>query len=219
MKRTFDTFCSGIGLMMLVPLLALVFLSIRLLDGTPALFRQERVGKNGERFTILKFRTMALPEVRPSTGLTVGNDLRITNLGRWLRKLKIDELPQLWNVLRGEMSLVGPRPEIPKYADHYPQDLSKVLDYRPGITDPASLHFRNESELLNGHADPERFYVEKLLPAKLRISLSYAERATVWTDIGVVIQSVACFAPCAFALLPPSATTRTAALSPASREG
>lgn len=154
----------------------------------PALFRQQRVGQGGRLFTIHKFRTMRVDGA--GLGLTVGDDARITRAGRWLRRLKLDELPQLWDVLRGAMSLVGPRPDLPEYVARYPEPLrQQVLAVRPGITDPASLAFRDEAALLAAAADPEREYLERILPAKLRLSADYARHATLATDLRLMART------------------------------
>jgi lipopolysaccharide/colanic/teichoic acid biosynthesis glycosyltransferase len=154
----------------------------------PALFRQVRVGRHGVLFTIHKFRTMA--NAAGGLGLTVGQDARITRAGQVLRRLKLDELPQLWDVLRGAMSLVGPRPDLPQYVERYPELLrQQVLAVRPGITDPASLTYRNESELLAQELDPERAYFEQILPRKLQMSAAYANNATLVTDLRLLART------------------------------
>ena len=186
-KRMFDLLGAAVALLLLAPLLAAVACWIKLDSPGPALFRQQRVGRHGRLFAIHKFRTMAADAVQRGPQLTVGNDLRITRAGSFLRRSKIDELPQLIDVLAGHMSLVGPRPELPAYVAHYPAELrDKVLAVRPGITDPVSLELADESELLGRAADPEREYVEVLLPTKLRAAVAYAERATLWTDLQVI---------------------------------
>jgi len=186
-KRVFDLLGATLALALLWPLFAVVALWIRLDSPGPVMFRQQRVGRHGRLFAIHKFRTMV--EDAPQRGLqiTVGDDPRITRAGAFLRRSKIDELPQLLDVLAGHMSLVGPRPELPAYVAHYPAGLrDKVLAVRPGITDPVSLELADESELLGRAADPEREYVEVLLPQKLRAAAAYAERATLWTDLQVI---------------------------------
>lgn len=184
-KRLFDLLLSASGLALLAPVLLLVAVWIRLDSSGPALFRQERVGRAGRLFTIHKFRTMRVDGA--GLGLTVGRDVRITRAGEVLRRYKIDELPQLWDVLRGAMSLVGPRPDLPQYVARYPAALRDVvLSARPGITDPASLAFRNEAELLAKAADPEREYVEHILPAKLQLSADYVRQASLWTDLRLI---------------------------------
>ncbi|MFG6486778.1 sugar transferase [Roseateles sp. BYS78W] len=187
-KRLFDVLCSALGLLLLAPALLLIALWIKLDSKGPALFRQTRVGRYGVPFTIHKFRTM---RVEPGAAITVGVDPRITRAGRVLRASKLDELPQLWDVLRGAMSLVGPRPELPRYVELYPQDLrERVLSVRPGVTDPASLAFSHEAELLAAASDPEREYREVILPAKLRLSADYAAKASLVTDLRLILRTL-----------------------------
>ena len=184
-KRLFDLLGAAAALLLLSPLLLLVALAIKLDSPGPVFFRQQRVGRRGVPFSIHKFRTM----VHGAGGLplTVGDDRRVTRVGAWLRRTRIDELPQFIDVLQGTMSLVGPRPEVPRYVAFYPPALrERALAVRPGITDPASLAFIDEGALLARAADPEREYIEVVLPAKLRQAAEYAERATLWTDLGVL---------------------------------
>ena len=188
-KRLFDLCVSVGALLLLSPLLLLVALAVKLDSPGPVFFRQQRVGRHGVPFSIHKFRTMhhgagGLP-------LTVGADTRITRVGGFLRRTRIDELPQFIDVLQGTMSVVGPRPEVPRYVAHYPPALrARALAVRPGITDPASLAFIDEAGLLAGAADPERTYIEVILPAKLQQAADYAERATLWTDTLVLWRTV-----------------------------
>ena len=191
MKRTIDLAGALLGLLVSAPLWGLIALAIRLQDGGPVFFRQERVGRDGI-FRIWKFRTMRAAAGAP---ITAGHDARITPIGRWLRRCKLDELPQLLNVAAGEMSLVGPRPELPRFVAGYTPEERTLLHYRPGITDPASLRFRDEAALLRTATDPIRTYQEHILPQKLRISLAYARRATVWTDLGVLLSTVRILLP------------------------
>ena len=186
-KRMFDLLGAALALALLWPLLVAVGLWIKLDSPGPAMFRQQRVGRHGRLFEIHKFRTMVVDAPQRGPQLTIGDDPRITRAGAFLRRSKIDELPQLLDVLAGHMSLVGPRPELPAYVAHYPAVLrDKVLAVRPGITDPVSLDLADESDLLGRAADPEREYVEVLLPRKLRAAAAYAERATLWTDLQVI---------------------------------
>jgi lipopolysaccharide/colanic/teichoic acid biosynthesis glycosyltransferase len=185
-KRTLDVVGASLGLVALAPLLVPVAVLIKLQDGGPVFFRQVRVGRHGRRFRIWKFRTMVVDAERLGGTLTVGDDPRITGVGRVLRATKLDELPQLLNVLAGEMSLVGPRPEVPQYVALYGLAESKVLDLVPGITDPASIEYSNESSRLARAADPERFYAEQLMPEKIRLNLEYAARATIWSDLMMI---------------------------------
>src|SRR5262249_23288741 len=152
-----------------LPLIGLASVLIKVYSPGPILFRQRRVGKNGHEFSILKFRTMVNGADRIGKGITADDDPRVTSVGAFLRKWKLDELPQLWNVLKGEMSLVGPRPELPAYVRQYTSSQMRVLLMRPGITDPATLRYRHEGRILEGSSDPERLYREKILPDKLSL--------------------------------------------------
>lgn len=187
LKRGFDLLAALAGLLLLAPLLLVVALFIKLDTPGPVFFRQERVGRHGRLFKIFKFRTMAVQQPSDAAQLTVAGDARITRTGRWLRRYKLDELPQLIDVLRGTMSLVGPRPEVPRYVAQYPAEWrSRVLSVRPGITDFASVHYRDENELLAKAADPEREYIEVILPSKLRYALHYVDNLTLADDIKVL---------------------------------
>ncbi|MDN3545737.1 MAG: sugar transferase [Roseateles asaccharophilus] len=193
-KRAFDLLLSALGLLLLAPVLLLIALWVKLDSPGPVFFRQERVGRFGRPFFIHKFRTMRVDNA--GLQITVGVDPRITRAGRVLRAAKLDELPQLWDVLRGAMSLVGPRPEVPRYVALYPPKLREiVLSVRPGITDPASLSFRNESELLAAAADPEREYVEVVMPTKLRLAAAYVRRATLRSDLRVILATLGALRP------------------------
>jgi lipopolysaccharide/colanic/teichoic acid biosynthesis glycosyltransferase len=184
-KRLFDIVGAALALTVLSPLLLLIALRIKLDSPGPVFFRQQRVGQFGAPFQIHKFRTMA--HGAPGLEITVGADPRITRVGAWLRRTRIDELPQFIDVLTGKMSLVGPRPEVPRYVAQYPAALrDRVLAVRPGITDPASLASLDESEQLALAADPEREYIERILPAKLQRSVAYAEQASLRTDVAVL---------------------------------
>jgi lipopolysaccharide/colanic/teichoic acid biosynthesis glycosyltransferase len=190
MKRAFDIVLSIFGLMVLGPLLAVIAAHIVLFDGRPVFFCQERIGYRGKPFRIWKFRTMVRDAERLGAPLTVGRDPRITRLGHWLRKTKLDELPQLWNVLVGEMSFVGPRPEVEQYVRCYTPAQCQVLDLKPGITDAASIAYRDESELLEGFENPEQAYVERIIPAKIRLNLEYARRANVLRDCVIIVRTL-----------------------------
>lgn len=190
MKRTFDFLAAGMGLILLSPLMVLVAILTRFYDGGAALFIQERIGLDGRIFRMFKFRSMVVGGPGKGSAITVGGDSRITPLGHWLRKCKLDELPQLWNVFRGEMSLVGPRPEVPQYVALYTSEQRAVLSLRPGITDPASLAFFDESELLARSSNPERFYREHIMPEKIRLNLEYASRANLVTDILLILATI-----------------------------
>ena len=186
MKRVVDVALSVLALALLWPLGLVIAAAVTLGDGGPAFFRQERVGRGGRTFRMWKFRTMIVGAERSGRHLTVGDDPRVTRVGAVLRRTKLDELPQLFNVLRGEMSLVGPRPEVPRYVAFYNAEQRPVLRLTPGITDPASLRYRDESEELAGSAEPERMYVEHIMPEKIRLNLAYAARATWRSDLGVI---------------------------------
>lgn len=184
-KRLFDLVLGSCALLLFAPLMLVIALRIKLDSPGPVLFRQERVGRGGRVFRIHKFRTMT--SGCSGSLLTVGDDARITRAGRWLRASRFDELPQLFDVLAGHMSLVGPRPEVPRYVALYPAALREaVLSVRPGITDPASLANLDETERLARAADPEREYVEVLMPAKLAHAAAYARHATLATDLRVI---------------------------------
>jgi lipopolysaccharide/colanic/teichoic acid biosynthesis glycosyltransferase len=178
--RLLDVTGALIALIVLAPLFALAALLILLTDGRPILFRHGRIGRNGERFLILKFRTMRTGS--SGLALTTSKDGRVTKAGAWLRRLKIDELPQLVNVLRGEMSLIGPRPEAPEYVEFDDGRWRKVLAVRPGITDLATLAFRNEEEILGPASDPDAYYRSVILPEKLRLNISYQQSRTLVRD-------------------------------------
>ncbi len=184
-KRLFDVCGAGLALLLLLPLLLAVALWVRLDSPGPVFFRQERVGRHGALFRIHKFRTMR--HGASGLALTVGADPRITRAGAFLRRTRLDELPQFIDVLQGTMSLVGPRPEVPRYVAHYPPALrERALAVRPGITDPASLDYIDEASLLAAAADPERAYIEHILPRKLQRAAAYAEQATLATDVRVL---------------------------------
>ncbi|MEO5735402.1 MAG: sugar transferase [Rubrivivax sp.] len=184
-KRLFDAIGSALALLLLTPLLLVVAAVVKLDSPGPVLYRQVRIGRHGAPFRIHKFRTMTAGA--PGLPLTVGDDPRITRAGHLLRRTRLDELPQLLDVLRGAMSLVGPRPEVPRYVAHWPPALrERALSVRPGLTDPSSLLFIDEAALLARAADPEREYIDVILPAKLQRAADYAERATLASDIGVL---------------------------------
>ena len=189
-KRLFDVVSAFVGLLVFgLPMLA-VAAWIRLDSPGPVFFRQERVGRFGRLFRIHKFRTMRTDAEALGPQLTVGEDRRITRAGSFLRAHRLDELPQFLDVLRGDMSLVGPRPEVPRFVDQYPPALrDRVLAVRPGMTDPASLEFRDEAERLARAADPEREYLDIILPAKLARSAEYADRASLWTDLRILART------------------------------
>ena len=187
-KRLLDFSAALLGLLLLAPAFGLIAAAIKLESRGPVFFRQERVGRHGRPFRIFKFRTMAAGTVAAAgPQITVAGDTRVTRVGAWLRRFKLDELAQLIDVLRGTMSLVGPRPEVPRFVEHYPPEWrERLLSVRPGITDFASVRFRDEGELLAGSVDPEREYIEVVLPAKLQYALDYVDNPTLGTDLRVL---------------------------------
>lgn len=190
-KRAVDLLIASCGLVVLAPLMALIALAIKLDSPGPVFFRQERVGRHGRPFRIHKFRTMVADAPQRGLPLTVGDDARITRVGRWLRQRRLDELAQLIDVVKGDMSLVGPRPELPRYVALYPRAMrERILSVRPGLTDPASLAHMDESAHLARADDAEREYVEVLLPAKLRMSAEYAAQASVASDLRLLLRTV-----------------------------
>ncbi len=190
-KRLFDVIVSALLLLLLAPLGLLLAAAIKLDSPGPVFFRQERVGLHGRLFRIHKFRTMVADAPAQGPALTVGQDARITRLGRWLRRSKLDELAQLIDVLRGDMSLVGPRPEVPRYVAQYPTALrERVLSVRPGITDPVSLAHVDEADELAQTSDPERHYIEVVMPRKLQAAAAYAQQATLWSDLAVIAKTL-----------------------------
>lgn len=190
MKRIFDVAVSAFALAALSPLLLIVALLIKLTSKGPILFEQERIGKDFRPFQIYKFRTMVRDAPRLGGQLTAGHDPRITRVGQMLRKTKLDELPQLFNVLKGDMSLVGPRPEVGRYVEMFPQDYQEILKARPGITDLASLKYRHESEILGKAADPEEEYVKVILPAKIQLNKEYIQRSSFLLDLGLISKTL-----------------------------
>ncbi len=190
-KRLFDLGFTVPGLLVLAPLLAAIALWVKLDSPGPVFFRQTRVGLKGKLFRIYKFRTMVADAERLGRPLTVGADARITNSGAFLRKYKLDELAQLFNVLAGDMSLVGPRPEVPKYIALYPDAVRQaVLSVRPGITDFAAIEYKDENALLAGAADPERVYVERILPAKQAYYLKYVAEQNLLLDLRLILATL-----------------------------
>ncbi|MEO8587912.1 MAG: sugar transferase [Flavobacteriales bacterium] len=185
-KRAFDLFVSATALLVLLPLFVLLAVAVALGSPGGAFFRQIRVGKDGRTFELLKFRSMR-PGSEAQGQITVGGrDPRITDVGRFLRKSKLDELPQLWNVFVGDMSIVGPRPEVPKYVALYTPEQRRVLSMRPGITSLASIAYINENEVLGQSADPERTYVEEVMPAKLKLDLEYVGIRSMALDMRII---------------------------------
>jgi lipopolysaccharide/colanic/teichoic acid biosynthesis glycosyltransferase len=191
-KRLLDLIVAGSGLVLLAPLFALIAVAIRLDTEGPVVFRQERVGRGGSTFRIHKFRTMVVDAERLGPQVTAGVDPRVTRVGAFLRRYRLDELPQLIDVLSGDMSLVGPRPEVPQYVLAYPPQLkAKILSVRPGITDPVAVEFLDESARLGAARNPEREYIEHILPVKLTKYADYIDRRTCWSDLAIVFATLA----------------------------
>jgi lipopolysaccharide/colanic/teichoic acid biosynthesis glycosyltransferase len=189
-KRLFDWLASGLGLLVLAPLFLMLALWIKLDSLGPVFFRQERVGQNGRLFRIHKFRTMVIDAERRGLQITVGTDARVTSVGHWLRKYKLDELPQLLDVWLGHMSLVGPRPEVQRYVACYPADLRAiVLSVRPGITDRAAIEFKDENVILGNAVDPHTAYMNEVLPIKLRYYVEYVNTRSFWGDISLILKT------------------------------
>jgi lipopolysaccharide/colanic/teichoic acid biosynthesis glycosyltransferase len=191
LKRAFDLLVTIPGLLLLSPLFLLIALWIKLDSHGPVFFRQTRIGKGEEPFRIFKFRTMVSDAERRGSLVTAGRDSRITRSGRVLRKLKLDELPQLFNVLRGEMSLVGPRPEVARYVALYTPEQKRVLTVPPGITGLTQVVFRDEETLLQGRTDVEKFYLDVVMPAKLKLDLSYIDTRSLGRDLQLIFQTFA----------------------------
>jgi lipopolysaccharide/colanic/teichoic acid biosynthesis glycosyltransferase len=183
-----DRIAAFLAAALLSPLFVALAATIACRDGRPILFRQQRVGLGGKPFEILKFRSMGISNSGPLTSRS--GDKRVTANGKFLRRWKLDELPQLWNVVRGDMRFVGPRPELKRYVDLYDKNQRAVLEYTPGITDVASLTFRDEESLLASAQDPQRYYVEELMPEKIRLNLAYAIRRNIWSDLCMIANTV-----------------------------
>jgi len=182
---------SFILLVILSPVMVIAAVCVRLGSEGPVIYRAQRVGRGGKVFSLYKFRTMRPDADKSGQGITTANDERVTGVGKWFRKLKVDELPQLVNVLKGDMSLVGPRPEDPRYVALYTEQQKRVLDVKPGITSEASVRYRSEEEMLAG-ADWETAYVNTIMPDKLRIELEYLEHRTLWSDLRVLWRTAVC---------------------------
>ena len=189
MKRLFDIVASGIGLVLLGPLFLVLAIWIKMDSKGPVFYRQVRVGKNNKNFRILKFRSMHVGAVKGSLVTIGGRDSRITRSGYYIRKYKFDEIPQLINVLIGDMSLVGPRPEVRYYVNYWTSEQMHVLDVRPGITDPASIKFRNENELMEKAEAPEDYYINVIMQEKIKLYLEYVENASFWYDIKLIFMT------------------------------
>ena len=185
-----DIVISGCALAVIWPVLLLIALAIKIDDPGPVFYRQVRVGRNGKEFRIFKFRTMIVDADKKGLAITVGRDNRITRMGRLLRKTKLDELAQLINVFTGEMSFVGPRPEVPKYVNMYTPYQRQVLLVRPGITDYASIAYRNENDLLEGADDPERMYIDVIMPDKIELNMKYLREISPMADIKLIFSTI-----------------------------
>jgi lipopolysaccharide/colanic/teichoic acid biosynthesis glycosyltransferase len=190
MKRLFDIIASFFGIIILSPLLIFIGLWVGLSSKGGVFYKQIRVGKNNKDFKLYKFRSMRVNSDKQGL-LTVGSkDSRITKAGYFIRKYKIDELPQLFNVLKGDMSFVGPRPEVRRYVDLYSKEQMKVLSVRPGITDPASIKYRNENDILSSASNPEEYYIQHIMPDKLKINIDYINKRTFVKDIKIIFQTI-----------------------------
>ena len=189
MKRLFDIVASGIGLVLLSPLFLVLAIWIKMDSKGPVFYRQLRVGKNNKNFRILKFRSMHVGADKGSLVTIGGRDSRITRSGYYIRKYKFDEIPQLINVFIGDMSLVGPRPEVRYYVNYWTSEQMHVLDVRPGITDPASIKFRNENELMEKAEAPEDYYINVIMQEKIKLYLEYVENASFWYDIKLIFMT------------------------------
>lgn len=187
LKRIYDVIFSAIGLIALSPFFAVIAILIKADSPGPIFFKQTRVGKNGAFFNIYKFRKMYMDAGDKGLKITTSNDARITDFGKILRKYKLDEFPQLWNVLKGDMSIVGPRPETPNYVEYYSEEQRKILELRPGITDYASVEFINEGDLLEKCDDPNKYYIETLIPLKIQRNMDYMQDISIRTDIRIIL--------------------------------
>lgn len=189
MKRIFDIVASGLGLIVLSPLFLVLAVWIKLDSKGPVFYRQVRVGYKNKNFRIFKFRSMRVGADKGSLVTIGGHDPRVTRSGYFIRKFKFDELPQLINVFLGDMSLVGPRPEVRHYVDYWTPEQMHVLDVRPGITDPASIKFRNENELMEKAKDPEKYYIEVIMQEKIKLYLEYVEKHSFFYDLGLIFKT------------------------------
>lgn len=190
LKRTFDIVVSFIGLLILSPIFLIIAIAIKLDSKGPVFFKQERIGKDGKEFRIFKFRTMVVDAEKKGMQITVDGDSRITKLGHFLRKSKIDELPQLINVLIGDMSFVGPRPEVPKYVAMYDENQRSILKIRPGITDIASIEYRDENLLLAKSKNPEETYIQEIMPRKIELNVEYIKKISLTYDIRLILKTI-----------------------------
>lgn len=189
LKRIFDIVFSIFGILFFLPVFIIIGVLIKLDSKGEIIFKQIRVTKNGKEFKIYKFRTMR-EDTENNKQITIGKDSRITKIGNFLRKTKLDELPQLFNIIKGEMSFVGPRPEVPKYVAYYTDEQKEILKVRAGITDYASIYFSNESEILGQQSDPEKYYIEEIMPHKIKLNKKYIDNMGIITDIKIIILTI-----------------------------
>lgn len=189
-KRWFDIAASLIGLILLSPVFIVISLLIKLVDGGPIFYKQERIGKDFRPFLLIKFRTMTVDADKMGPSVTAGDDRRVTKIGKFLRKTKLDELPQLLNVLKGDMSIVGPRPEVEKYVKEYEDDYKHILRVKPGITDYATVEYRNEEEILKAFVNPEEGYIREILPKKIKLYRKYIAEMGFKTDLKIIINTI-----------------------------
>jgi len=190
LKRVFDLFVSFTGLVVFLPIFIVLGISIKINDRGPVFFRQKRIGRGGIPFELYKFRSMKVTASADGQLFEPGNTSRTTSFGRILRRTKLDELPQFYNVLKGDMSLVGPRPEVEKWIACYPEKWQKILTIKPGITDRSSIEFRNEEELLSGSSDPEKSYLNEILPRKLDLCIQYVDNHSIAGDIRIIFLTI-----------------------------
>jgi len=189
-KRWFDFFAALIGLAILSPIFILLSMVVKLTSKGPVFFKQERIGKNFVPFKMIKFRSMIVNDAKNHQLVTSSGDPRITSVGKFLRRYKLDELPQLVNVMMGDMSLVGPRPEVMRYIEHHKKEYEFILSIQPGITDNAAIAFRNEEDILAQYEDPETAYIEKIMPKKIALYKAYIQKRTFLNDIGLILKTI-----------------------------
>jgi lipopolysaccharide/colanic/teichoic acid biosynthesis glycosyltransferase len=185
-KRIFDVVASIIGLIVLLPVFIVIAILIKLNDKGPIFYKQKRIGQNFKPFELLKFRTMVVNADKIGPAVTKDGDQRITKIGKFLRKTKLDELPQIWNVIRGDMSIVGPRPEVEKYIQYYKDDYKEILKFKPGITDYATIKYRSEEEILSKYNDTESAYIEYVLSEKIKLYKTYIKKISFLTDLKII---------------------------------
>ncbi len=189
-KRASDIGIASAGIFLTFPVVMAAAMAVLLDSGTPIVYRSRRVGRGGREFELLKLRTMTTRQSSLAPQVTSASDPRITRVGRWLRKTKIDELPQLWNVVVGDVSIVGPRPEVRRYVEHYPEQFSEILTIRPGLTDRTTLELLDEESLLHDCADPEAFYVTELMPKKIASYLEYVRHPSLLQDAQILVETI-----------------------------